>query len=143
MKEKIPQGKKRYPNHNSQFKEQISVWDDFYTQQVQSIYQYTPKDFANLKWLLIKCDNVDIGFNDFLCSITSSWHLQNLSIPLLNSHFNQLIANCAKKSQYPDHYSRKFEQTLEQDQLPAYWQHLTALGFKKGYSQGAGSIWIK
>ena len=128
---------------NSQYKEILLLWDNFYVLQVGSPYQYTAKDFANLKYLLNKCDNVNIGFNDFLCSITSSWHLQNLSIPLLNSHFNQLIANCAKKSQFPDHYSRKFEQTLEQDQLPAYWQHLTALGFKKGYSQGAGSIWIK
>jgi len=133
----------RSPTLNSEYKEILSHWDQFYTQQVGSPYQYTPKDFANLKYLLNKCKNCNISFNDFLCSITSEWHLNNLSIPLLNSHFNQLLANSAKKTLFPNHYDRKFEQTLEQDKLPAYWQHLTALGFKKGYSQGAGSIWTK
>jgi len=138
-----PQEKKPYPNHNSQFKEQISVWDKFYTQQVGSIYQYTPKDFANLKWLIIKLENIELGLNDFLCSIQSEWHLNNLSIPLLNSHFNQLIANSANKPTFPQYYSLKYEQSLEQHELAPYWQHLVSIGFKKTYSTGGGSTWTK
>ena len=135
--------KQRKPKYSKEFKANVATFHRWFKDNSVLPYMWEGKDFANLKYLTRKCRITKITLQEFLQGITSEWHLNNASIPLFNSHFNTLMANRSKKPTYPQYYSSKFEQTLENSELSAYWQHLTALGFKKSYSQGAGSIWIK
>ena len=130
-------------NPNNKLKDAAITWDAFYQGIAPYPYVFSPKDFANLKLLIRSCDTVKITLECFLNRIDSQWHLANASIPLFNSHFNKLLRIEAENSKYPDHYTKKYESTLEPQELAPYWQHLTKLGFKRTYSRGGGSTWTK
>ena len=101
-------------NHNDNFKDWIEVFDNYYFELAGFKYQYTPKDFKNLKLLKAKVCAVDTtgneldSFEAFLGSIDSDWYLENMSLPLLNSHFNQLLLKAKKNEQQSD-YSKFFK----------------------------------
>jgi hypothetical protein len=130
-------------NPRPQFKEAVSAFDTWYRERNPLPYIYAGKDFANLKSLLRKLNQVEISLEEFLAGITSPWYLENASIPLFNSHFNQLIKNREPGTSYPDRYDPKFERSLEPAELPKYWKHLRGLGYERSYSPGGGSTWRK
>ena len=131
-------------NPSTKFREAVRTWHLWYKEQFILPYFYSGKDFQNLKYLLRKLEQVQIPLQDFLDSIIDPWHLSNASIPLYNSHFNQLIKPPAPKpSRYPDHYNRKFERDLVGQEIIEYHKYLISIGYKKTYSPGSGTGWIK
>lgn len=43
----------------------------------------------------------------------------------------------------PNKYDQKYEQSLNSNELPKYWQHLRSLGWKKKQTNTGRSVWIK
>jgi len=93
------------PKPNHLIKQAATIFDEYYQEKKGVPYLFAPKDFANLKLLIRKIQTVeDIDnaldfFYIFLRKITSNWHLENLSLPLLNSHFNKLLADAVNPDQ--------------------------------------------
>ena len=135
--------KERSIQPNAKFKDAIETFDTFYRDTVGIKYHYSAKDFANLKFLLRKLEGTETELNTFLRQITSKWHLGNLSIPLLNSHFQQLYAQQAAEqtSKHPDKYDKYYLSKLQPEDIPSYYQHLRKLGYIPTYSPGGGSSW--
>ena len=91
------------PNHL--IKQAAIIFDNYYLEKKGVSYVFAPKDFANLKLLIRKIETVKDVDNTldflfvFLRKITSNWHLENMSIPLVNSHFNKLLADAVNPDQ--------------------------------------------
>ena len=103
------------PKPDKTLKEWIAIWDQYFENQTGFKYSYAPKDFVNIKLLKAKICQVDTSgnnkasFESFLNSISYQWHLQNLSIPLINSHFNQLLIQAKKHERPRTDYTRFFK----------------------------------
>jgi hypothetical protein len=101
---------KHSPNPNHKIKIAATIFDQYYKEKKGVPYLFTPKDFANLKLLIRKIETVKDVDNTldflfvFLRKITSNWHLENLSIPLINSHFNKLLADAVNPEQTKNEY---------------------------------------
>ena len=128
---------------NNEWSNQIDTFNLWYLKKTSLKYRWLPKDFQHLKLLLRELLLNDITFESYLDLVPDGWYTDNASIPLLNSHFNQIMRSKQKSNGFPDYYSQKFEKTLENNQLTLYWQHLTKLGYVNIYSQGSGSTWSK
>ena len=126
--------------NRKEFTQGVDNWNDWYFTTFKSPYFFEPKDFNNLKYLLRKLKASDTTLQDYLDNIESPWHLANASLPLYNSHFNQLIK---PKASHPHTWSKKYELTLEPQEAIQYHRHLMSLGYKSRYSPGGGTAWIK
>ena len=98
------------------FKDEVENYHNWYLKHYNNKYLFEPKDFSNLKYLLRKCTLSEITLTEFLENITQKWYLDNASIPLFNSHFNQLYAK-QKKGEHPNYFDRKYYRTLEGPQV--------------------------
>ena len=102
---------------NNEFKQLIAAFDSYYLTKVGVPYNYQPKDFRNLKQLIAKIKKIDTSgntidsFKVFLEAIKSPWHLDNLSIPLINSHFQKLYVDAIKFS--PEATRQRMEKSYE------------------------------
>ncbi len=87
---------------NPQQSEMIAVWEQYWNNSHSFKYQYQDRDFRALALLAIKLRDTDPNGNiidnmkAFLFCIKGKWHLENASIYLFNSHFNQLLSNADK-----------------------------------------------
>ena len=107
---------------NPLFVEMNKTWFEFYEDQVGVGYSYTPKDGYHLK-LLIKHiknslksrnipesdDKVVEAFSAILHNLPQ-WHLRNLSIPNINSKYNEIVSNIRQRN-----VSADLEQQLLRD----------------------------
>ena len=134
-----------YENHlpkkpSHVFKQAVRTWHLWYKSQFVLPYFYSGKDFQNLKYLMRKLSSINMTLEAFLDSIDNEWYLANASIPLYNSHFNQLVKPVASK--YPDHFDAKLYKSMDVQQVQEYQKHLRDLGYKYVYNSG-GSTWVK
>ena len=128
-----------------EFKELLNTWDKWYQAKTGLRYNYAPRDFNNFKLLLRKLELNSVTLENYLGQISDPWYLENASIPLFNSHFNQLMNKAANQEsqRFPNHYDTKFERELKGQEIIDYHKHLKKLGYEKLYSPGAGTAWRK
>lgn len=83
---------------------------------------------------------------------SANFIFRNKSIGNYAKYYNELRAECygqlqdaPVKSQHPNQYNRKYEQSLNGPALTDYWKHLRDLGYTPVKSERDGSIldWIK
>ena len=127
----------------SNWKQQIDTYNLWYLNKTGLKYHWQGKDLFQLKLLVKHLEHEKISLADFLNKVTGLWYQDKLTVPILNSQYNQIMLQAQTKQAFPDRYDRKFEDTLENDQLSKYWQHLRKIGFSKVYSTGGGSKWAK
>ncbi len=125
------------------YQNQLDTYSNWYLKKIGIKYFWQGKDFPHLRQLLKKLKECNLTFSEYLEIIPEGWYTNNISIALMNSHFNQIMQTQRSESKYPVIYSRKFEATLENQELADYWQHLTRLGYVRVYSTGGGSNWAK
>ena len=99
------------------------IFENFYSSKFKTNYIFTgAKDATNLKSLLTKIatkvkesemevteENQLNGFKHYLESITDRWVLDNLSISLVNSKFNELFKSAKNGTAKTNHYGNPLE----------------------------------
>ena len=100
---------------NSFLKEATDIWHNWYLQEFGFKYSWTAKDFTNLKILLRRLNSFEGDSLDNLRLILSTlkqaspWHYNNASVPLIQSHLNQLIAKQTKHESNKDFFAAYFK----------------------------------
>jgi len=116
----------REVNPSPRFQEYIETWDRLYQEKIGIKFQYSGADFRNLKLLKariekIQPDNPLEFFELYLLKIweiKDSFYRENFSIPLLNSHFNQILLKI-KSHKTPAEFFREAFQERQERQEPA------------------------
>lgn len=96
------------------------IWHRYYNVKKGIDYQYDGSDINALKMIIKKCrgalqddettdDAVEAFFITFLKHINDEWILNHLSIKLINSKFNSLLAQASKKIKESEQTKKHFE----------------------------------
>lgn len=118
--------------------DKIAMFCNGYKEITGLSYKVSRADAGKIKELPLELPLLNHYFRSENFLFKGKWSIANLA-----KYYNELRADMAGASKFPNFHDPKLEKKLEGEQLMKYHQHLKSIGWTQNYSQGGGQTWKK